>query len=118
MQKLLAQSFTIGDGGEHGPAFDISGPEGFLFADANLGKIIGDSLGYVFAAAGIGLLLMIISSGFKIMTSAGDAKKLAAGRASLTNALVGFVLVFGAFWLVQIAGIILGWDTYIGTIFQ
>lgn len=115
MNNSLAQ-FTIG-GGNNGPAIDIQGPEGFAFDGAGLGEIVGASLGYIFAAAGIGLLLMIISSGFSLMTSAGDPKKAAAGKSRLTNAIVGFLLIFAAFWIVQILGVILGWDS-IGTIFS
>ncbi len=107
MSTLLAQ-FKIG-GGEDGPAYSIPGT-GTTFDTANIGQIIGDAMIYVFAAAGIGLLLMIISSGFTLMTSAGDAKKMASGQARLTNALIGFLLVFGAFWIVQILGVVFGWQ--------
>lgn len=115
MNKALAQ-LIIG-GGKNGPAVDIQDPAGFAFSNAGLGEIIGKSLSYIFAAAGIGLLLMIISSGFSLMTSAGDPKKAAGGKARLTNAIVGFILIFAAFWLVQILGTILGWES-IGTIFS
>jgi len=119
MEKLLA--LTIG-GGNDGPGFQILGPSqdaGGMFdlTSASIGDIVGKALGFVFAAAGIGLLLMIISSGFTLMMSAGDAKKAAAGKATLTNALIGFILVFAAFWIVQILGTILGWEG-IFTIFQ
>lgn len=108
--KQLAQSLNFGD-------FSIEGPEGFTFAGSSIGEIVGKSLGYVLAAAGIGLLLMIIASGFTLMTAAGDAKKMASGQAKLTNAIVGFILVFSAFWLTQILGVVFGWQESIGTIF-
>lgn len=117
MIKHLAQIINIeGNGGA--PPVTIEGPADFIFGSSNLGEIVGASLSYVFAAAGIGLLLMIISSGFTLMMSAGDAKKLASGRSRLTNSIVGFLLVFGAFWIVQIIGTILGWQESIGSIFQ
>lgn len=110
--KLLAQSFDIGN-------FHISGPtqtEGGVISLTNdsLPSIIASSLSFVFAFAGIGLLLMIIRAGFTLMMSAGDAKKLASGRTALTNAIVGFIIIFSAFWIVQIAGTIFGWDSIIG----
>ena len=103
MTRLLAQSVDIG-------GYTLEGPQGFAFASASLGEIVGKTLGYVFAAAGVGLLLMIISSGFTLMTSAGDPKKMTQGQQRLTNAIVGFLLVFAAFWIVQIMGTILGWQ--------
>lgn len=108
-------SFSIG--GEGAPTFDIAGPERFAYEGASIGKIIGDSLNYLLAAAGIGLLLMIISSGFTLMMSAGDAKKAAAGKTTLTNSIVGFLLVFAAFWITQALGIVFGWQDSITAIF-
>lgn len=108
--RQLAQDLNIGD-------YSISGPENFAFGSGNIGEIVGKSLGYVFAAAGLGLLLMIISSGFTLMMSAGDAKKAAAGKSTLTNAVLGFIVVFAAFWVTQILGVIFGWEGYIQQIF-
>ena len=109
--KLLAQSFGIGD-------YTIQGPLGQgPLGEANIGTIIGQSLPYVFGFAGLGLLLMIIASGFTLMTSAGDPKKMEKGKATLTNAIIGFLIIFAAFWIVQIAGVIFGWQSSIGTIF-
>lgn len=114
MAHSLAQLIIEGTGTSD--SISIPGT-GTAFDGAQIGQIVGSAMGYVFAAAGIGLLLMIISSGFTLMTSAGDAKKMAAGQQRLTNAIIGFLLVFGAFWIVQILGVILGWETYIGDVF-
>lgn len=113
MNRLLAQFTIEGDKNYNIPPIQIEGV-GTNFDSANIGAIVGKSLSFVFAFAGIGLLLMIIRAGFTLMMSAGDAKKLASGKAALTNAIVGFLLVFSAFWIVQIAGTIFGWDSIIG----
>lgn len=91
-------------------------PGGYTISDTNIlssgsiGAIISKALPFIFGFAGIGLLLMIISSGFTIMMAAGDAKRTEAGKARLTNALVGFLLIFASFWIVQIVARVLGWD--------
>lgn len=113
MNKLLAQ-LTI-DGGNGGAPIAIPGT-GTRFGGGQIGFIIGAAVPYIFAAAGIGLLLMIISSGFTMMLAAGDAKKLEAGKSRLTQAVVGFLIVFAAYWIVQLAGVIFGWSS-IGTSF-
>lgn len=77
----------------------------------NLGSVVSGAIGYVFAFAGIGLLLMIIASGFSIMTAAGDAKKAEIGKARLTSAVTGFLFIFGSFWIVQLTRKILGWQS-------
>lgn len=114
MMRALAQKVTIGGIEINGPT--QQNPVVDLSSDS-IGTIVGKTLDYVFAAAGIGLLLMIISSGFTLMMSAGDAKKLQQGKTTLTNAVIGFILVFAAFWITQILGVIFGWEGSILQIF-
>ena len=115
MHRLLAQTFNIG--GDGSETFNISGPLSSKLGNGTIGNLIYRSLSYVIGFAGIGLLLMIIASGFTLMTSVGDPKKMEKGQATLTNAIIGFALIFAAFWIVQIAGIMFGWTTSIGAIF-
>ena len=116
MEKIFAQSLNIGDPAD-GAQYTFNGPDNFAFGTGNIGGIVGAAVPYVFAFAGIGLLLMIISSGFTMMLSAGDAKKLEAGKGRLTQSVVGFLIIFAAYWIVQIVGTIFGWES-IGTSFQ
>ena len=105
--KVLAQNFSLPwtkDGKDI--SLPVTGIEDFKFN--NLGKLVSDAMPYVFAAAGIGLLLMILGAGFAFMTSAGDSKKLGEAQQRLTYAVVGFLVIFAAFWLTQIVGTIFG----------
>lgn len=86
----------------------ISDPAGFKFASSNLGDIIGVAMNYVFTFAGLALLVYFVFGGFTLFTSAGDQKKVAEGKQIITNALIGFVIVFVAFWIVRLSGLILG----------
>lgn len=76
--------------------------------DITLGSIIARAIPFVFAFAGIGLLLMLLASGFSFLTSAGDAKKLESARQRLTYAIIGFIVIFTAYWVVQLVGIAFG----------
>lgn len=76
--------------------------------DLKLGEIVSGLLPYLFAGAGLLLLLYLLLGGFQLMTSGGDPKKMQEAKGKLTNALVGFIIVFIAYWLVQIIGKILG----------
>jgi prepilin signal peptidase PulO-like enzyme (type II secretory pathway) len=78
------------------------------FVGGNLGDIINALLPYLFTLAGLLLLLYLIYTGFGLMTSAGDPKKIQEAKSKLTNALLGFVIIFVAYWLVQIIGKMLG----------
>jgi len=76
--------------------------------DLTLGEIVSGLLPYLFAGAGLLLLLYLLLGGFQLMTSGGDPKKTQEAKGKITNALVGFIIVFIAYWLVQIVGKILG----------
>lgn len=51
------------------------------------------------------------------MTAQGDPKGTAAARERITHAIIGFVIIFAAFWLVQILGLVLGVKQF-GNLFQ
>lgn len=73
-----------------------------------VGLIITHAFTYIIVFAGIALLLYLIWGGYKLMLSAGDPAKTKEAHAILTNAAVGFVVIFIAYWLVQAAGLIFG----------
>ena len=105
--RTLAQQITIGEGTSK---FTInSGIPGL--SGMTISKFVTSLIPYVFAIAGVGLLLMIIFAGFTLMTSAGDAKKMEAGKNRLTYAVLGFVIVFTAYWIVSLLGTALGMTT-------
>ena len=82
--------------------------KGFKFADKKIGDIISALLPYIFVLAGLVLLLMLIFGGFQLMTSAGDPKGMEAGKNRVMYAIIGFLIIFASFWLVQILQVIFG----------
>ncbi|OGY16865.1 MAG: hypothetical protein A2785_03815 [Candidatus Chisholmbacteria bacterium RIFCSPHIGHO2_01_FULL_49_18] len=97
---LTKTSYCVGSPDEFG-----SGSGGKL---SSLGTILTSLMDYVFVIAGILLLFMIIASGYTLMTSAGNPEAISKGKSHLTAALVGFLLVFAAFWILQIIEVFLG----------
>lgn len=89
----------------------------FAFSGARIGDIIGSLLPYFFAGAGLLLLLYLLYGGISLMLSRGDPKAVQSAKDKITGAVVGFVIVFAAYWIVQILGKILGIGA-IGTIFS
>ena len=78
------------------------------FRGQPLGVIISALLNYIFPIAGIFLLLYLIYGGFLWMVSSGIPQTIQAARTIVTNALLGFAIIFAAYWLVRIVGTILG----------
>lgn len=73
-----------------------------------IGDIVSALLPYIFTISGIILLLYLIYGGFQYMMSRGDPKAMQAAQGKITTAIIGFVIVFIAYWLVQLLGRILG----------
>ncbi len=67
----------------------------------SLGAIVSAALPLLYGITGFALFLFLIFAGFKYLTSAGDPKKLESAKGSLTAAIIGFVLIFVAYWLTQ-----------------
>lgn len=78
------------------------------FVGANIGTIVSKFVLYLFPFAGLLMLLYFLFGGYKYMLSRGDPKALAEAKGAITTALIGFVIVFVAFWIVQIIGVVLG----------
>jgi len=75
---------------------------------SKVGGIISLILPYLFVIAGLLLLFYLIYGGFHMMIAANDEKGLAEAKGKITNALIGFLLLFVSYWLVQILGHIFG----------
>lgn len=43
-----------------------------------------------------------------MLTSAGDPEKVKAGQGKITTGLIGFLIIFTAYWLMQIIETVLG----------
>lgn len=89
---------------------ELQGDIGFEEAPTDIGGFISRIIPYVFAFAGIGLLVYLLIGGFTMMTSGGDPKKVESGKAIITNAFIGFIVVFVSYWIVQLVGQIFGLD--------
>jgi Type IV secretion system pilin len=81
---------------------------GFLFEGKTVGDIVGGALKYVLVIAGLGLLLMLIMGGITLMTAAGDPKKAEQGYGYIKGGLIGFLIIFIAYFVMQIVSVVLG----------
>jgi len=77
---------------------------------ATPGVLISVLLKNVYMLAGVLLLVLLIFGGFSIIMGAGqgDAKKTGQGKKAATSAVVGFLVIFASYWIIQIIQIITG----------
>jgi len=73
-----------------------------------IGDIINELVKLIYPLAGILLFIMLILGGFDLLTSAGNEEKVKKGQGRITSAIIGFAILFAAYWIMQIIQIILG----------
>jgi hypothetical protein len=93
-------------------ATTITDPLGTRFgSNATLAQFFGLIVN-VLIGVGIALtIIFLVLGGIQYITSRGDAKAADAARSSLTNAVIGFVVVLAAVTIRFIVGNIIGADT-------
>ncbi len=85
-------------------------PTGFT----DIGSIIGGNgtrkglLPYIYVVAGLILLLMLISGGIGLMTSAGNPDKSKVAWGKITGGLIGFLIIFVSYFIAKIVEVLLG----------
>lgn len=87
---------------------DLYGNSGFNFKNATIGEIIGKLLPYIYVIAGLILLLLLVSGGIGLMTSAGNPDKSKAAFGKISSGLIGFLIIFVSYFAVKIVESILG----------
>ncbi len=75
-----------------------------------VGDLISIFLKGSFVIAGIFILVLFLIAGFSIIQGAGNDNPEAAqkGKNAATSALIGFVVIFGAYWIIRIIEVITG----------
>ena len=84
------------------------GATGFKYENRTIGDIFSEILPYLYVIAGLILLVMLIMGGLGLMTAAGNPDKMKAGYGKITNALIGFLIIFVSYFVVQLVETILG----------
>jgi heme/copper-type cytochrome/quinol oxidase subunit 4 len=89
---------------------DSPDPEfaGVISGDATIGDIVTALIPYVLGFAGLILFVLIMWGGFLILTAAGNEEKVGKGRMWITSAIIGFVIIFAAYWIMQVVQAMFG----------
>lgn len=80
------------------PAFAQGAPAAEL---SELEGVFETAIGAILGLAGIVLFLMLIIGGFRYISSGGDPKSAGAARGTLTFAIIGLVVIAGAFLILR-----------------
>lgn len=88
----------------------ITPPAGFPL-EAN--RIIATAVNLVLAVAGVVFFFMLIIGGFRYLTAGGDEKVAQEARKTLTNAMIGLIIIVASFLVAQLLFRIFGLNSLI-----
>lgn len=77
---------------------------------SGIGSLVSLFLNIAFVVSGLILLFFFIFGGIGMIASAGqsDPQKAEQAKKTVTSALIGFVIVFASYWIVQLIGTLTG----------
>lgn len=74
----------------------------------SLEQLFSNSVRTIVSLSAVALFLMFIVGGFSFLFSGGDQKKLEQARGTLTNAIIGLVVIASAYLMLRIIGTFTG----------
>lgn len=102
-------------GGQFFGSLNSIGPKGTVTNGqfttlAGIGNLVSLFLKISFVLAGLILLFYFILGGIGMISSAGknDPKTAEQAKQTITSAVIGFVVVFTAYWIVKLLGTLFG----------
>jgi len=75
---------------------------------SGVGSLINNILPNVYIAGGVIIFFMIMFGGFTIIANAGSPDKIKDGTKTITSAIMGLLVLFGSYWIIQIIQVITG----------
>lgn len=97
----IGEEFTLG---ENQPGI------GTKPAFQTIGNFISAILPNVYIIAGVILFILLIIGGLMVIINAGKSEQegVQKGQKAITSALVGFLIIFTSYWIIQIIEVITG----------
>lgn len=86
------------------------GKGNFLTKETDLGQLVSIISSNAVILAGLVLIILFIVGGIMVISGAGkdNPETAAKGKQAVSAAVIGFVIVFAAYWIVQLIGKITG----------
>jgi hypothetical protein len=89
-------------------AADWTVEHGDVATFGSLEAIFTNLVQFVVAFSGIALFIMLLVGGFSFLFSGGDPKKLEQARGTITNAIIGLIVIIGAYVIIKIIEVFTG----------
>lgn len=71
---------------------------------AGIGSLVSSAVSLAIAVAGVVLLFLLVGGGIAIIAGSGsdNPEQMQKGKQAVTSAIIGFIIVFVAYWIVRL----------------
>ncbi len=94
----------------HVYAEELQNLEGGVATIRSLETLFANFVSTIVAISGVALFLMFVTSGFTYLFAGGDQKKMEQAKGTLTNAVIGLVVIVAAYLIIRIISVFTGVD--------
>lgn len=78
------------------------------YANQPITAFISAILPNVYMVIGLVLFVYLLIGGFLVVSAAGNEHNLDQGKQIITSAIIGFIVVFASYWIIQAVEIVTG----------
>jgi hypothetical protein len=82
---------------------DIEGAGTDLRTDGNIVSYIGTVINWLLGLIGTVFFILVLVNGFNYMSAGSDSSKTSSAVSGIVNAVIGLIIVFGAFLITEFA---------------
>ena len=82
---------------------DIEGAGTDLRTDGNIVSFIGTVINWLLGLIGTVFFILVLINGFNYMTAGSDSGKSSSAVSGIVNAVIGLIIIFGAFLITEFA---------------
>ncbi len=77
-----------------------------------LADLVSVILSNAIVIAGIAVLFLAVGGGIAVISGGAQDRpeRAAQGRQAVTSAIIGFIIIFAAYWIIEIISILVGFD--------
>ena len=107
--KVSAGTCTVSNTGVNlGECYQISEGNSVQSVFPDLATLVSTLLPNLLILAAVILFFLLVFGGFTIVSGGGNAEQVEKGKQTITGAIIGFIVIFASYWVIQLIEMITG----------
>ena len=83
-------------------AFKLNNTDTVASKFPSITTLISTILPNIYIVSGLILFFLLLGGGFAVMASGGNVEQIDKGKQAISGAIIGFIIIFASFWIIQL----------------